>query len=58
MTASHNPAEYSGIKFIPDYAGPALPETYPIVANLARGVKAGAVRKMSLETKKRGLGNY
>ena len=23
LTASHNPAEYCGIKFIPDYAGPA-----------------------------------
>ncbi|MDA8097306.1 MAG: phosphoglucomutase/phosphomannomutase family protein [Clostridia bacterium] len=27
LTASHNPPEYNGIKFIPDYAGPALPET-------------------------------
>jgi alpha-D-glucose phosphate-specific phosphoglucomutase len=26
LTASHNPANYHGIKFIPDYAGPALPE--------------------------------
>ena len=26
ITASHNPAEYSGIKFIPEYAGPASPE--------------------------------
>lgn len=26
ITASHNPAEYNGIKFIPDYAGPATPE--------------------------------
>lgn len=26
VTASHNPPEYCGIKFIPDYAGPALPE--------------------------------
>ncbi|MDD2422226.1 MAG: phosphoglucomutase/phosphomannomutase family protein [Heliobacteriaceae bacterium] len=25
VTASHNPAEYNGIKFIPEYAGPALP---------------------------------
>lgn len=25
LTASHNPPEYNGIKFIPDYAGPALP---------------------------------
>ncbi|MCF8011495.1 MAG: phosphoglucomutase/phosphomannomutase family protein [Clostridiales bacterium] len=26
ITASHNPPEYNGIKFIPEYAGPALPE--------------------------------
>ena len=26
LTASHNPPEYNGFKFIPDYAGPALPE--------------------------------
>lgn len=25
ITASHNPPEYNGIKFIPEYAGPALP---------------------------------
>jgi len=25
VTASHNPPEYNGIKFIPEYAGPALP---------------------------------
>jgi alpha-D-glucose phosphate-specific phosphoglucomutase len=26
LTASHNPPEYNGIKFIPDYLHPALPE--------------------------------
>lgn len=26
LTASHNPPEYNGIKFIPEYGGPALPE--------------------------------
>ncbi len=26
LTASHNPPEYQGIKFIPHYAGPALPD--------------------------------
>jgi len=25
ITASHNPPQYNGIKFIPEYAGPALP---------------------------------
>lgn len=27
ITASHNPPEYSGIKFSPDWGGPALPKT-------------------------------
>jgi phosphomannomutase len=36
FTASHNPAPYCGIKYIPDYAGPATPEiTQRIVANLS-----------------------
>ncbi len=35
FTASHNPPEYLGIKFIPDYAGPATNDiTDEIVANL------------------------
>jgi phosphomannomutase len=35
FTASHNPAPYCGIKYIPDYAGPATPEiTDNIVANI------------------------
>jgi phosphomannomutase len=35
FTASHNPAPYCGLKYIPDYAGPATPEiTDAIVANL------------------------
>lgn len=36
FTASHNPPEYLGIKFIPDYAGPATSDiTDEIVANLS-----------------------
>lgn len=35
FTASHNPPEYLGMKFIPDYAGPATAEiTDKIVANI------------------------
>ena len=38
FTASHNPPEYLGIKFIPDYAGPATSDiTDEIVANLDCG---------------------
>ncbi|WP_027364679.1 phosphoglucomutase/phosphomannomutase family protein [Desulfotruncus alcoholivorax] len=37
LTASHNPPEYNGFKFIPDYAGPALPHiTAAIEENIAR----------------------
>lgn len=37
FTASHNPPEYNGIKFIPEYAGPASLEiTKAIEANLAK----------------------
>ena len=36
FTASHNPPEYLGIKFIPDYAGPATSEiTDELVKNLS-----------------------
>lgn len=39
FTASHNPPEYLGMKFIPDYAGPATTEiTSEIVANLDKEV--------------------
>jgi phosphomannomutase len=35
FTASHNPAEYLGIKFIPEYAGPAMPDiTDKIIENV------------------------
>lgn len=35
ITASHNPPEYQGVKFIPEYAGPALPDiTSEIEKNL------------------------
>ena len=37
FTASHNPPEYLGIKFIPDYAGPATSDiTDELVANLGK----------------------
>lgn len=60
FTASHNPPEYLGIKFIPEYAGPAMPDiTNPIVANVRyleanpeqiqppAGVKAGPIERTS-----------
>lgn len=49
LTASHNPAEYLGIKFIPAYAGPALPaDIAPIVACMIDIIKTGAVDRFSL----------
>lgn len=39
FTASHNPPEYLGLKFIPDYAGPATSEiTDEIVKNLGETI--------------------
>lgn len=35
LTASHNPSDYHGIKFIPDYAGPATKE---ITASIEKGI--------------------
>jgi phosphoglucomutase len=36
FTASHNPPEYNGLKFSPDWGGPALPETTKRIEELAR----------------------
>mgnify|MGYP001360784698 CR=1 FL=1 len=46
FTASHNPPEYNGIKFIPEYAGPASLEiTRAIEGKLNSGLRAGNVSK-------------
>lgn len=43
LTASHNPPEYNGFKFIPEYAGPALPHiTKEIEDNIREIQAAGA----------------
>ena len=40
FTASHNPPQYLGLKFIPDYAGPATGEiTDKIIANLDKTIE-------------------
>lgn len=40
FTASHNPPKYLGMKFIPDYAGPATSEiTDELVSNLGKSVE-------------------
>ena len=38
FTASHNPPEYNGLKFSPDWGGPALPETTKRIETLAQGL--------------------
>jgi phosphomannomutase len=52
LTASHNPAQYCGIKFIPDYAGPAneeitaeLQENSNKDINVPKGKKKGEVER-------------
>lgn len=42
ITASHNPARYNGIKFIPAYAGPALPEVTGAIEMEIHRVAEGA----------------
>ena len=48
FTASHNPPEYLGIKFIPDYAGPA---TSDITAILEKNISMCANLKPEVEKK-------
>jgi len=50
ITASHNPPEYNGIKFIPEYAGPALPEvTSAIEEEVNRIMNGGKVYELDLQ---------
>jgi alpha-D-glucose phosphate-specific phosphoglucomutase len=57
VTASHNPPEYNGIKFIPEYAGPALPHvTEKIEQELEHVLASGRVAEMSLkDAREKGL---
>jgi len=50
LTASHNPPEYNGIKYIPDYAGPATPAITKRLEALISDVQdEGEVQPISLE---------
>ena len=55
FTASHNPPEYLGMKFIPDYAGPATSEiTDEIVSNIDKsfeGRQNGSLHKIDFAPK-------
>ncbi len=50
ITASHNPPEYNGIKFIPEYAGPALPDvTSAIEDEVNRILEGGKIYELDLK---------
>jgi phosphoglucomutase len=57
ITASHNPPEYSGIKFSPSWGGPALPEDTKEIEDRANALmQRPAIMDMTLEEgKSRGL---
>ncbi len=49
ITASHNPHPYNGIKFIPEYAGPALPDvTQVIEEEIKRVLDGGRIYELEL----------
>lgn len=54
ITASHNPPEYNGIKFIPYYASPALPDiTNPIMDEIRKVWENPVVKKESIQEKEK-----
>ena len=57
ITSSHNPAQWSGFKFRPEYGGSAPPEVLAqIEAHIPEAVASGAVERLPLlEAKARGL---
>ncbi len=50
ITASHNPPQYCGMKFIPEYAGPAFPNiTDEILKNLREGKQRASHASVKIE---------
>lgn len=50
FTASHNPPQYNGIKFIPEYMGPATPEvTAAIEAQIAQIKDASNIKTINFD---------
>lgn len=50
ITASHNPPEWNGIKYIPEYAGPALPNvTEEITKNISRVLQTKIVKESTIQ---------
>ncbi|MDA3792959.1 MAG: phosphoglucomutase/phosphomannomutase family protein [Elusimicrobia bacterium] len=52
ITASHNPPEYSGIKFSPSSGGPALPETTGIIEENCRRIQKNTSLVKNMDFKK------
>lgn len=51
LTASHNPPQYCGIKYIPDYAGPATPEITDEIVSNVQLLADGSLKFREAETK-------
>jgi len=50
FTASHNPPEYNGIKFIPEYAGPATPAiTSRLEKNISSVLEGETVQRLEVD---------
>ncbi len=52
ITASHNPPEWNGFKFIPHYAGPALPDVTSDIESRANRLLAEDVKAEGISFKK------
>lgn len=56
VTASHNPPEFNGLKYKPDYGGSASPEVVTELEKLTAKAQVGGVRAISFaEAQERGL---
>jgi phosphoglucomutase len=49
FTASHNPHQYNGIKFSPEWGGPALPETTRQIEKEIKGIKESDIKLISFD---------
>lgn len=50
ITASHNPSQYNGIKFIPEYAGPALPDiTEEIEEEIKKVIEVNKIYELDIK---------
>ncbi len=59
ITASHNPPEYNGIKFIPEFAGPATPDITDKIEGFLDTIKSSDVKyKRADIAEKEGLLEY